>query len=780
LKSRLPRFVPAAAAALAVAFGAAPAAAAEPTDLLRYYGDTSSATGNALGQGSCDLNGDGYDDAVVGAWFWDKAPNNNVGAAYVLFGGPQVNGGDLNVPADAGAARIDGPASAGAFVGFSVACAGDVNGDGIDDMALSYYTQEKAYVVLGAEEFGSVDLSALGERGFEVKGDLAFAYNVGNNVAGAGDVNGDGLDDIAVAGVVADTLGRTNNGRIWIVAGKEDVADVELIDPGTGEAPADGEILAVIDGARSEGRLGQGGLSPAGDVNADGTDDFVMGAYADTPWGAGVAVPGAAWVLWGDEAWGDGDAPAAVDLNAIGSAGFEVFGPKRQRDRLGVSVSGAGDLNGDGHDDVVLGGDGVYNAATGQRPGSAWVVFGADSSARVYTETDPGATAAVYTCAPDAGTGTCLPEETTARGYWIKGADSDPGNGSESTGYSLAGIGDVSGDSIPDLAIGAYGYDPVNPASPAATMAGSGAVWIVHGKADTATQDLAALTEADGHRIDGLAAGDRFGRAVAALGDVDGNGHDDFAGAGDFAQRPLPPGTPRTQAGEVVIALLGPPTTAVELSSSATGTLQPGQSFQLEASVSATRTGATPTDGSVTFSNAGEPLPACEALPLVAGEAACTASLTAPGAHQLVAEYGGSAEFGESVSSPLEHVVSAPPGGPPRAATYSIERTAKRARVGRSKRVKLPLALRCGVPAGCSVAFSDPRLRAGGRELAVKVVGPQRIAPGATPVVRAKLSGAALRALREAGRGRLAVTVKLSDGVTALTRRVALTLKSGR
>ena len=638
-------------AALVLGAGVGTAGASEPAGVVRYFGDTSSATGAALAQGACDVNADGFDDAVVGAWFWDKAPNNNVGAAYVLFGGPRVAGGDLNDPGTAGAGRIDGPSTANAFVGFSVACLGDVNGDDIDDLAISYYVQERVFVVLGAEEFGDVDLANLGERGFQVLGDPTdtLDYNVGFSMAPVGDHDDDGLADFAVAGVVADTHGRTNNGRVWIVAGKEDVADVDLIDPD------EGDVLSVIDGRGNEDRLGS--VAPAGDVNGDGVDDLVVGAYTATPWGSGVAVPGAAWVVWGG---GDG----AVDLATIGEEGFAVYGPQRQRDRLGISVAGAGDVNGDGLDDVIIGGDGVYNAATGQRTGSAWVVFGADSNATVYTATAPDATAAVYTCAPDTGTGTCAPEETTARGYWIVGADSDPGNGTEATGYSLSGIGDVNGDGTPDFAIGAYGYDPVNPANPSATMSGAGAVWVVHGKTTTATQDLAALTPDAGHRIDGLAAGDRFGRQVAGLGDLDGNGAADFAGAGDFAQRPLPPGTPRSQAGEVAIALLGPLATETLLTTDATDdTVALDGAIELTATVTRVAGGAGPVDtGTVTFAVDGSPLAACTDVSVaVTGTATCSGvTFAGRGTRTVSAAYTGTASHADSASDPLSLLVTEP------------------------------------------------------------------------------------------------------------------------
>lgn len=617
-----------------VAAGPPGPAAGGPAALLRYTGDPSSATGAALGSGACDVNGDGYDDVVVGAWFWDKAPTGNIGASYVLLGGPDVDGASLADPAEAGAVRIDGPATASAFTGFAVGCLGDVNGDDLDDIAISHYTAQRAYVVFGAEEFTGLTLDSIGDRGFTVRGGPSSG-NVGFSLNAVGDLDDDGLDDFAVAEVAADTRGRTNNGRVWVVAGRDDIADVDLL------APAAGDLVMTVDGALSEERIGN--IASVGDVNGDGVDDFLLGSYTSTPWGAGVPVPGAAYVVFGGTT-------GEVDTADLGTKGFTIVGPTRARDRLGISVSRLGDIDADGRADLLIGADGVNNATTGPRSGGAAVVLGSASTERVYTDPLAATGPTVYGCSdvtpPATDPSTC--ETKTRRGYWIDGAVNQ-----DSTGYSLAGLEDVNGDEIPDLAIGAYGFDPANPAG--GTFSGAGATYVLFGDPSATVVPLGTLAPEDGYRIDGTLHGDRFGRQVAALGDVDGNGVEDLAIGADFAKRPADTGD---QNGEVTVALLGQLASFLAVSGPSSAAV--GEQVTFEATVSQRAAGgAEVAAGTVGFSVDGGPVAGCEAVAVVAGAASCTTTFTTGVTGPVEATYTGT-DLLQGSTGGLEFTVAPP------------------------------------------------------------------------------------------------------------------------
>ncbi len=258
--------------------------------------------------GAGDVNGDGYDDVIVGAWNHDgTAPNS--GSAYVYFGGPAPDGvPDLTI---LGAREDDN-------LGIAVAGAGDLNGDGFADMVAGASLSDEAGDGAGSARvyFGGAapdttpDLILLGAAGYE---------NFGAAVSAAGDVNGDGHNDLVVGATYG---GPQNQGRAFLFFGG----------PGLDATP---DLVFTGEGA---GDFFGSAVASAGDIDGDGDADLVVGArYAD----AGHPNAGRAYVFFGGMGM-----DAMADLIVTGAASF---------DNLGFSVCGGGDVNGDGWPELLVG-----------------------------------------------------------------------------------------------------------------------------------------------------------------------------------------------------------------------------------------------------------------------------------------------------------------------------------------------------------------------------------------------------------------------------------------
>ena len=328
-----------------------------------------------------DVNGDGFDDLVIGAAGTDPDGRTNAGGAYVILGGATRPGTlDLGALTAAQGFRLDG-AAAFDNAGRSVASAGDVNGDGLDDLMVGapqagpggQYLAGSTTVVFGsAAAPGDLDLDALAPAmGFRLDGAAALDQS-GRSVASAGDVNGDGFDDLVIGALFADPNG-SSSGSAYVVFGSA-----------TGPGTPDLGALTLAQGFRLDGFDGedQAGISvaSAGDVNGDGFDDLVIGANGADPNGSSS---GSAFVVFGSAA-GPGD----LNLGTLTAAqGFRLDGAAAI-DNAGESVASAGDVNGDGYDDLLVG---APQADPGGRnlAGSTYVVFGEATSA-VFRTAGPG------------------------------------------------------------------------------------------------------------------------------------------------------------------------------------------------------------------------------------------------------------------------------------------------------------------------------------------------------------------------------------------------------
>jgi hypothetical protein len=299
-------------------YGSLDLALADATFLGEEPGDEAGIGISASG----DSNADGYDDVLLGAYRND-AGGSNAGAGYLLLG-PLSGAIDLSV-ADAKLIGED----EGDFAGASVDWAGDLDGDGRSDVIIGAYKQSAGGIHAGAAYVfyspvtGNVGLeNADAKLVGETDGDQA-----GINVASAGDVDGDGYDDVLV-GAWGDDSGGENAGAVYLQYGPF----YGTIDLSTVDAKFVGEAAGDFVGYNT---------GCAGDVDGDGFDDILIGAFQES--GGGVSA-GAAYLVYGP-AYGNIDLSLA-DAKFMGDA---------EGDEAGAAVSTAGDVDGDGFDDILIG-----------------------------------------------------------------------------------------------------------------------------------------------------------------------------------------------------------------------------------------------------------------------------------------------------------------------------------------------------------------------------------------------------------------------------------------
>jgi hypothetical protein len=244
------------------------------------------------------------------------------------------------------------------YSGWSVSNAGDVNGDGLDDLIVNAWGADpdnklsagKSYVIFGKQNnTDAINLSAVasGTGGFAINGESVNDYS-GWSISSAGDVNGDGLDDLIVGAYQADPNNKSSAGKSYVVFGKQDNTAINLSAIAAGTS-TDGFVINGESAYDYSGRT----VSSAGDVNGDGLDDLIVGAYqADL---SGKPNAGKSYVIFGKQ-----DNTDAINLSAIAtgtSTGGFVINGESEFNYNGHAVSSAGDVNGDGLDDLIVSAD---------------------------------------------------------------------------------------------------------------------------------------------------------------------------------------------------------------------------------------------------------------------------------------------------------------------------------------------------------------------------------------------------------------------------------------
>ncbi|MEG9862766.1 MAG: VCBS domain-containing protein [Parvularculales bacterium] len=364
-----------------------------------------------------DLNGDNRSDFIIGAPFAgedDLSSNDtNFGYSYVVYGRPSTESFSLdfdledieNSTGGSYGFRIKGADSTD-MSGSIVSYAGDVNGDGNDDILVvspgTGTNAGKVYIIYGRGNTESRNVFNLSDidngiknnnniQGYKIEGfsfDHSFLFQshpAGFSVAAAGDVNGDGNADIVIGGIIA----GSNTKSSYVVFGRDYGNNTEAFDIGniTNAALNPGGYLGFRIIGENPGDYSGYSVSTAGDFNGDGYADIIIGAFgADHN---GKTNSGSSYIIFG-KAGGFG---MSIDLSSLdGSNGFRLDGVTggNTADQSGRSVSSAGDVNGDGYDDIMIGaytarppksdGSGDLQESEG---GSTYVVYGYATSVNI-------------------------------------------------------------------------------------------------------------------------------------------------------------------------------------------------------------------------------------------------------------------------------------------------------------------------------------------------------------------------------------------------------------
>ena len=410
-------------------------------------------------KGAGDVNGDGFSDVIIGA----PDANNYAGISYVIYGGTSLYNIDLNNLGVSQGFSIIGAAPYDQS-GYSVSNVGDINKDGFDDIIIGAYYANYAgtsYVIYGGTSLSNINLGILNPtQGFSIIG-VSADDGSGLSVSGTGDVNGDGFADVIIGAPNANNYA----GISYVIYGGTSLSNIDLNNLSVSQG------FSII-GASANDKSGSS-VSGAGDVNGDGFADVIIGA-PDANNNAGIS-----YVIYG------GTSLSNIDLNNLSvSQGFYIIGASAN-DESGYSVSGAGDVNGDGYTDIIIGAPYVEFSS-----GISYVIYGGDSLSDIN-----------------------LVNFNLIQGFTLIGAEAE-----DISSHSVSNAGDINGDGYGDIIIGAYGINN-----------NAGGSYIIFGQQNTFTNiNLGSLNPTQGFSIIGNRNNDESGYYVSGAGDINGDGYDDI------------------------------------------------------------------------------------------------------------------------------------------------------------------------------------------------------------------------------------------------------------
>lgn len=482
-----------------------------------------------------DVNGDGYDDILLGAEH-DDPNGSNSGSTYLIFG--KASGWSSEIVLDTASlnsgvgVEFNGD-DTGDKLGYAVAkTPGDFNGDGYDDILMSAYKHDGSgsdigsiYLLWGKSGVFTHPMDT-NDMNFTGDGDVAVKFEgndddvfAGYSLSSAGDFNGDGIDDIMIG--APEEYTATGNGMIYITFGKTSGWSDSAITLEHTNSYFNGVNGVRIVGKDVSGYQWAGNaVDTAGDFNGDGIGDVIIGAKYSSTDSNSENDSGAAYIVFGSAGPWTGNTENSMILDDLdGTNGFLIDG-EDEGDEFGYSVSHIGDINGDGYDDVAIGAPYAEAGGGSTEKGKVYIIFG---------NTTWGSSFDVSTL-------------DGSNGFIINGLEEN-----DFTGMALSSAGDVNRDGIPDFLVGVPSHD---------TDIGDdkGAGYIIFGNQAIwdAEFDLTTLDGSNGFRVEGHGTGinddDSIGREANYLGDIDGDGNSDLIIGGIYSA-PEPYGIDKNDAG---------------------------------------------------------------------------------------------------------------------------------------------------------------------------------------------------------------------------------------